>query len=344
MSHEFTSFSFAAAVIVAISGLLCTGLILLTLPWLKRNALVKPTEESFHREPTPQGGGIAVIAATIATSLLAPKLPAFHGLDIAQFEAVFMAVLVIAALGIFDDCRPLPVLPRLIVQTLTLSGLVYTLPPHWAVLAPLPLWFERPFMVLAGVWFLNLMNFMDGIDWMIVAEVVPLATAMVAIGIMGVLPPDGIVLALALAGAILAFACFNRPAAKLLLGDAGSLPIGLILGWLLLLIAAKGHLLPAILMPLYYLVDATFTLLRRAAGRDYIFRSHRTHFYQLAVTRGYSVIEVVCRVFLTNLCLCGLSIFVIITPSRSAHVAAVFIAAGLIGWLLFTFERGKSKA
>ena len=120
---------------------------------------------------------------------------------------------------------------------------------------------------LAGLWFVNLVNFMDGIDWMTAAEVVPIAAALVAIGYLGALPPE----AFRGAGARRRddwFAWFNRPVARLFLGDVGSLPIGLLLGWLLVLLAGGGNFAAALLLPLYYLADATITLLRRLAGGE----------------------------------------------------------------------------
>ena len=89
-------------------------------------------------------------------------------------------------------------------------------------------------MLLVGVWFVNLVNFMDGIDWMTVAEAVPITAAIVVLGLAGIVTPLAMLVALALLGAILGFAPFNRPVARLFLGDVGSLPIGLMLGWLLL--------------------------------------------------------------------------------------------------------------
>ena len=80
------------------------------------------------------------------------------------------------------------------------------------------------------------------------------------------MPHPPALIALALFGAMLGFAPFNRPVAKLFLGDGGSLPIGLVLGWLLLQLAGNGHLAAALLLPLYYVADATITLLRRWRG------------------------------------------------------------------------------
>ena len=122
-------------------------------------------------------------------------------------------------------------------------------------------------MLVAGIWFLNLVNFMDGIDWMTVAEVLPVTAGLAILGALGALPSYGIVAALALFGATLGFAPFNRPVARLFLGDVGSLPLGLLIGWLLLLLAARGHLAAALLLPLYYLADATVTLIRRLVAR-----------------------------------------------------------------------------
>ena len=111
---------------------------------------------------------------------------------------------------------------------------------------------------------MNLVNFMDGIDWMMVAEVVPVTGGVALVGALGALPPEALIVALALNGAMLGFAPFNRPVARLFLGDMGSLPIGLLLFWLLLLVAGSGHVAAALLLPLYFVADATVTLARRA--------------------------------------------------------------------------------
>ena len=97
----------------------------------------------------------------------------------------------------------------------------------------------------------------------------------------------------ALCGAMIGFAFFNRPVAKLFLGDVGSLPIGVLLGWLLLVLARSSGRVAALLLPLYYLADSTITLLRRAANRETVWQAHRSHFYQRATDGGFRVIDVV---------------------------------------------------
>ncbi|HXD13366.1 MAG TPA: glycosyltransferase family 4 protein, partial [Xanthobacteraceae bacterium] len=274
------------AVTVIFAALMSALLIVALMPWLKRYALAKPNVRSSHRTPTPQGGGIAVIAATlgaVGVALAIFSLGASHDLNLPKIVA---AVLVMTCLGAIDDMRELPAGLRLILQAIVIAGIIYALPDQLRVVPQLPWWLERVLLLIGGLWFVNLVNFMDGIDWMTVAEVIPLTATLTVLGIAGALPSYGTVLALALGGAMIGFAYFNRPVAKVFLGDVGSLPIGLILGWLLLLVAGGGHLVAAVVMPLYYLADATITLFRRLIRREPFWEGHRTHFYQRATDKG----------------------------------------------------------
>ena len=205
----------------------------------------------------------------------------------------------------------------------------------------LPRALERALLLLGGVWFVNLVNFMDGIDWMTVAEVVPITAGVALLGLIGAVPPSAMLVALALLGAMIGFAPFNRPVARLFLGDVGSLPIGLLLGWLLMMLASRGHLAAALLLPLYYLADATITLARRLARREAVWQAHRTHFYQRATDGGFSVTEIVVRVFVLNLALATLALVSAIEPDLRVDLATLALGGALVAWLLGTFARGK---
>src|SRR5262249_8499878 len=211
------------------------GLILLLLPLLPRLARARPNARPSHRAPAPQGGGIAVMTATLVVAwgaiALSPDLPPIRGSG--QFLAVTPATILLILVGAIDDIRSLPVATRLAAQCVAVAAVVAALPDELRVLPQLPWSVERAGLFVGALWFVNLVNFMDGIDWMTVAEVVPTTAAIVLVGAstIGWLPA---VVAAALLGAILGFAPFNRPVAKLFLGDGGSLPIGLLLGWLLL--------------------------------------------------------------------------------------------------------------
>ncbi len=331
----------AGAMTAVAAAAISAALIVLLYPWLKRHALAKPDARSSHRTPTPQGGGIAVVAAVAAAVGIAFAFHSFDAAASSPLPAIIAATVLMAGVGAADDIRPLPVGPRLLLQAVIVAGVIYTLPDGLRVAPMLPWWLERALLVLGGLWFVNLVNFMDGLDWMTVAEVIPLTAGLAILGSAQALPPYGTVLALALGGAVLGFAYFNRPVARLFLGDVGSLPIGLLLGWLLLLVAAGGHLAAAIVMPLYYLTDATITLLRRLIKSEPVWQPHRMHFYQIATDRGFSVIDVVARVFLVNICLGALAVTTIVAPGKVTDIAALAGGGALVAWLLFAFARGK---
>jgi UDP-N-acetylmuramyl pentapeptide phosphotransferase/UDP-N-acetylglucosamine-1-phosphate transferase len=325
--------------IAGLSTLLCVGLIVLLHPVLQRYALAKPNARSSHRVPTPQGGGIAVIAATLAASGFG--IAAFGAPLTPSLATAFAAVIVMACVGVADDVRPLAVAPRLLLQALAVAAVIYALPNDLRIVPVVPLWIERALLFAGGLWFVNLVNFMDGIDWMTVVEVIPVAAALVVFGGLGALAPEAVVVALALGGAMLGFAYFNRPAAKLFLGDVGSLPIGLLLGWLLVLLAGAGHLAAALLLPLYYLADATLTLLRRLSRGERIWQAHRTHYYQRATDRGFTVSEIVGRVFVVNLVLAALALITVAAGSRPVNAAALACGGALVGALLYSFSRKR---
>jgi UDP-N-acetylmuramyl pentapeptide phosphotransferase/UDP-N-acetylglucosamine-1-phosphate transferase len=327
------------AATAAFSALACAGLIVILRPLFHRYALVKPNARSSHRVATPQGGGIAVIAATIAAAFVG--MLSLGAPIAAPLATVFVAVTVMACIGAVDDVRPLAVAPRLMLQALTVAAVIYALPDELRIASVLPWWGERLLLFVGGLWFVNLVNFMDGIDWMTVAEVVPITGALAAMGCLGALALDGIVVAPALAGAMVGFAYFNRPVAKLFLGDVGSLPIGLLLGWLLVLLAGHGELAAAVLLPLYYLADATITLLRRLRSRERIWQAHRVHFYQRATDLGFTVTAVVARVFVVNLGLATLALATVVARNHAVDTAALIGGAILVGWLLCTFSRGR---
>ena len=182
---------------------------------------------------------------------------------------------------------------------------------------------------------------MDGIDWITVAEVVPVTAALVLFGIIGALPHDATLVAMALCGAMIGFAPFNRPVAQLFLGDVGSLPIGLLLTWLLILLAGSGHLAAALLLPLYYLADATITLLRRFIKGESVMRAHRSHFYQRALDNGFSVPAVVARVFLVNVLLVGLAATTLLSATPVVHAAALAAGCIIVGLLLVRLSQPR---
>ncbi len=327
-------------VVFAVALALSAGLILVLRPAFARYAMARPNARSSHTLPTPQGGGIAVIAATLIGAWLGATLTS-TGLATIEWLALSLATILLALTGAIDDIRGLGPGPRLLIQIFAVGLLIAALPDDFTIVPQLARSFERALLLFGGVWFVNLVNFMDGIDWMTVAEVVPVTAGVVLLGFTDGAPPGTAVVAVALLGAIIGFAPFNRPVARLFLGDVGSLPIGLLLGWVLLMLAGRNNLPAAILLPLYYLADATITLARRLTRREAVWQAHRTHFYQRATEGGFSVEEIVVRVFLVNLALAGLALVTAIEPDPRVDLATIALGGSLVAWLLLTFARGK---
>lgn len=329
----------AIITIPIIAASLCSGVLLLLLPWLKSAALSHPVDRSLHREPTPQGGGLGVVLATLIMTWAGALLtgPSLSSGTLTLLSALTGAVALLTLVGLMDDIRALSPAPRLLVQFSAVGLVILFLPDDARLVSALPFWVERACLVLFGVWFVNLVNFMDGIDWMTVAETVPIAGSIAIFGLAGIVPPIVMLVALALFGAMIGFAPLNRPVAQLFLGDVGSLPIGLLLGWLLLLLATSGHLAAAVLLPLYYLADASATLLLRIRRGETLWKAHRTHFYQRAVAAGVTVPAVIARVFATNLALAALAMISVAAGSTMISLLCLFGGAAIVGLLLAHF-------
>ena len=343
MNGEPTISWFTNSLVILAGAAMLTALsILLLSPLLKRYATARPNARSSHKTPTPQGGGIAVLATVLIISYAALYFLPAHTAAALRFPITSGAIVLIAGVGVIADIHPENFVSRLLLQTVAVATMVVALPSDLRVLPILPFAVERLGLVICGLWFVNLVNFMDGLDWMTVAEVVPVSGALAAIGLFGFLPPLAAVVSLALCGAMLGFAYFNRPIAKLFLGDVGSLPIGLVLGWLLVLLAGNGAPMAAVLLPLYYLADSSITLVRRVLNGEKVWRAHRSHFYQRATDRGFAVIDVVIRVFVVNIALAAFAILTVIVRSRIIDIAALTLGAVLVAGLLCALYRGRN--
>jgi UDP-N-acetylmuramyl pentapeptide phosphotransferase/UDP-N-acetylglucosamine-1-phosphate transferase len=329
--------------VIWLSALAASALLILALTPVFRNfALAVPTPRSSHRAPTPQWGGLAITTATlavIATALVASGI--FGGEARSDVFLVLLAALLMVLLGSADDLYNLGAIGKLAVQAVAIAVMLAAVPTELRVIPFLPEWVERGLLFVGALWFVNLVNFMDGIDWMMVAEVVPITTGVAIIGALGALPPEALLVALALNGAMLGFAPFNRPVARLFMGDMGSLPIGLLLVWLLIIVAGSGHFIAASLLPLYFIADTGVTLVRRLRAGERLWVAHRTHFYQRARDNGFTNMEIVGRVFAVNAALVALAAFSVIDASPWTSLVALLLGVALVAGLMDSFTRAR---
>jgi UDP-N-acetylmuramyl pentapeptide phosphotransferase/UDP-N-acetylglucosamine-1-phosphate transferase len=204
----------------------------------------------------------------------------------------------------------------------------------------MPAWAEDVLLVLGSVWWVNAVNFLDGLDWMMVAQVVPMTLGIIVLRALGAVPDTVGLLALALLGAVLGFAIFNKHPARIFLGDTGSLPIGLILAFMLVVVA-HSHLAAALLLALYTLADPTVTLFRRAAVKEPILSAHRTHFYQRGVTAGLSMPQVTTRIFLLCFLLAALAIVTVVADRLAVDLLCLGSGAAATALTLYALGRGR---
>ncbi len=322
------------------SAIISALIIAALMPVLRRYALARPNARSSHTQPTPQGAGIAIIAIPVAVLLLGYLLGQQE-----QWQLLLAVALVLLAItGAIDDIYPLPVILRLFIQVVAAYLVVIARPEQDQIFSVLPQWLETVGLVIGLVWFINLTNFMDGIDGITVVQKICVSVGVVLLFANLATPIGSYVspVALALVGALIGFIPFNKHVASAFMGDVGSLPIGALTGWMLIVVAAEGFIAAALLLPLYYLADATITLYRRWKRGEKLHEAHRSHFYQLAVQRGFRVPEVTNRILGLNITLGLLALLSAEMASPTVDIAAVCAGAILTAALMRHFDRGRN--
>jgi UDP-N-acetylmuramyl pentapeptide phosphotransferase/UDP-N-acetylglucosamine-1-phosphate transferase len=292
-----------AAVAIAVGAFcwLATGALIPVLR--RRDMLDYPNERSSHITPTPRGGGIAVTGSVLLAWIVLNKA----GLVASSVIGVAAAASLLAVVSWIDDLRGLSPALRLVAQAIAVTIGILALPQARGEPAE---WVGPAlYFAIAGVlwvWWINLFNFMDGIDGLAVSEAATIGGGSLLFAVVGTgADPAAAVLAAGIAGASVGFLAWNWSPARIFLGDVGSVPLGYLSGFLLLGLAVRGHWRIALILPLYFLADATITLLRRLFSGERVWEPHRQHFYQRAVRNGLGHAAVVKRVLAADFLLVG---------------------------------------
>jgi UDP-N-acetylmuramyl pentapeptide phosphotransferase/UDP-N-acetylglucosamine-1-phosphate transferase len=324
----------AAAVAVAVlaATLVLTGAVR---RWLGAHAILdRPVERSSHIVPVPRGGGLALVPVLLCgwAAIAAVRAPSGIWIVLAMAAAL-------AALSCRDDIAGLPVPIRLAAHACAVAVGLAALPGpiFQGVLPPL---LDRAAAALVWLWFVEIYNFMDGIDGITCVETIVLGAGVALVLADAGATGDGTAgLAVAAAAAALGFLRWNWHPARIFLGDVGSVPLGYLVGWLLLLVAAKGLWAPALILPLYYLADASLTLGRRALAGEPVWRAHRQHFYQRALGPDGDHAAVVCLVLACDGALVAAALVAVARPSLGLVLALAATAT-----LLLVLERRAHHA
>jgi UDP-N-acetylmuramyl pentapeptide phosphotransferase/UDP-N-acetylglucosamine-1-phosphate transferase len=326
----------AAATVALATGVLTalgTGALI---PVLRRYDVVdRPNQRSSHNRPTPRGGGIAVVGSVLLAWAILARIdsaaPAIPGIALGAGG--------LAVVSWIDDLRGLSVGLRLLAQGAAVAIGFSDLAQAHPFAAG---WLGSPgFLAAIGllwVWWINLFNFMDGIDGIAGSEAAAIGVGLFVFATAGIGSDPALArLAAAMVGAALGFLVWNWSPARIFLGDVGSAPLGYLLGFLLLDVGLRGYWKVALILPLYFLADATITLVRRLFRGERIWRAHREHFYQKAVRAGLGHAAVVKRVVAADLALIGCAW----AAENGWGPAALAASAATVAVLLVSLSRGR---
>ena len=290
--------------------------------FLRRAGILdRPNARSSHRTPIPRGGGVGFMAVI----LLALAAMAIAGSD-ASTAGLLAGALLVSAISFLDDIRHTPRIARLTVQAAAVALALLWLPADSQALPGLPLWLDRALVAMALLWFINLFNFMDGIDGLAASEAVAIAAGLLLLAL--IWPETDLPAGepAVVAAAALGFLFLNWHPARLFMGDVGSAGLGFILGWLLLLLAAEGYLVAALILPLFFVFDATTTIALRILRREPFAEAHRSHAYQRATDRGLGQRRVVISAAIVNAALIALALLSKAYPLPSITIAMLLTA------------------
>lgn len=256
---------------------------------LRRYALAKrlidvPNDRSSHKEPTPRGGGVAIVASFL---LAFPLLGSIGLMNTETIYGVFGSALIVAVIGFADDHGHIAARWRLLGHFIAAAWALYWvrgLPPMQVFNVTIDVgWLGDILALVYLVWMLNLYNFMDGIDGLASIEAISVCASMCLIyWITGF--TELMWAPLLLTGAVAGFLFWNFPPAAIFMGDAGSGFLGIVLGAFSLNAAwAAPELLWSWFILLgVFIVDATWTLVARLFDGKKIYEAHRSHAYQRA--------------------------------------------------------------
>lgn len=269
-----------------------------------------------HRAVTPTMGGTAMVVAVVAVAVLWLPLSA-------STASILGGAALACLLGALDDVVDLGARPKLAGQVavaLVPAVLGGVLIDHLTV--PLVGAFNLgpaayPVTVLWIVALMNVVNFIDGMDGL-AAGVCGIAAAAFAVIALALLRGDAGVLAAATAGACLGFLWWNFHPARVFMGDAGALALGLLLSTTAIQGALKSAAAVALVLPLLVMLvpilDTSFVILKRLKYAKPVYAADRTHFHHRFSNIGYSQRRTALTIYAWCLALAGAALALSFVP------------------------------
>lgn len=298
----------------------------------------RPSARRAHAKVTPRCGGVSIVLTFCLGLAISDKI---------ENDSFFLSLrvigplLVVAFISLLDDIWDISILLRLITHIIVSGIILYLfLYPRTLFYNELPEWLDYVLSLFLLTTFINIYNFMDGIDGITSVESIHLSITII---ILSLLRYDTIihvhfvvVMATLVLGCSIAFIYYNWSPSKIFLGDVGTISLGLIIGLCLVLIAASEQKLfvSVIIACLYYIADGVGTILIRITKLEKIWLPHLNHFFQKAVRKNMSHKEVSTKIAICNFILMLLSISALYYPILAIAMAIICVTILLIHFSL----------
>lgn len=295
---------------------------------VKKKVMDNPNERSSHSKPTPRLGGIAIVTTWFLS------LFAFYLAGVLEKELFYalLSGLLIAIVSLVDDIKPVSAKIRLFVHILASAIAFYFLGGLRQFLffniEFEYVYFLYPIFIVAMIWFINLFNFMDGIDGYASNEAISISLILFIF--------SGNFVLLLLIACITGFLYWNLSSQKIFMGDLGSTQIGFIL----IVLGLYFHnefdisILNWFMLAAPFLFDATYTLFLRWRNKENLSEAHKKHAYQRLVQVGYSHKKVNFILVLLNI-----SIFMLIFIYRTFDFLKLPLTLLTIIYLYFLYQK-----
>lgn len=296
-----------------------------------------------------QLGGLVIVPITFCACLLTFYTVKNIPLDTQLIFCVPFILLFF--MGLIDDFKPIPAWIRLtihIANAISVTILIFEITQYSGLdklITTLGIFLPTIFMVLAISWMINAVNFIDGMDLFLVANIIP---GCILFSVLGFFLPEFDYVSfifLLFSSALLGFIWFNRPKASIYMGDAGTLCIGFLLGSFAVYILAQYGSVAGFIPFTYILVDTTFTLVKRAVNRQNVLRSHNHHAYQIAMRNGKTENEIRLNCFIITLLNTGFSsLCFVFEHSLLSQFIMACAALTLTAFTFFSFRKTRSTS
>lgn len=273
----------------------------------------RPGGRRSHLAPTPRSAGVVLLFLYMMFFPIAEYC--LHS-ELVYSPKILLSLLPIATISFLDDIKSVPITIRLTIHFICSAFGV------WFFIYPFRLLHNTELILaidmLIGIFalasFVNVYNFLDGIDGITASQSIHLSVTIIILCALQSRMINNyefiIITNIIILGWSIGFLFFNWHPAKIFVGDVGSISLGFLFGLCLLMIAVSNIKLfaAAVIAPLYYIADGAGTVLIRLVNKEKIWEPHLKHFFQKAVKKGMSHSQVTLLIIQCNLALMILSI------------------------------------